>query len=97
MPAAQRYGQNPETPLSTLFPREIELLAVLAKGWTNLQIAATMGVGKHRQIRNLYNKIGLHNPAAADALSLPAWNAIFLILLDNVSASAISNLNWKAG
>jgi FixJ family two-component response regulator len=33
-----------ETPLSTLFPREIELLAVLAKGWTDLQIAATMGI-----------------------------------------------------
>lgn len=60
-----------QTPLSTLTPREIELLGVLAKGWTNVQIATRMGISENTvkyHLRNLYDKIGVHNRAAAVAL-----------------------------
>jgi DNA-binding NarL/FixJ family response regulator len=60
-----------ETPLSKLTPRERELLAVLADGWTNLQIAARTGISENTvkyHLKNLYDKLDVRNRAMAVAL-----------------------------
>jgi two-component system, NarL family, nitrate/nitrite response regulator NarP len=60
-----------ETPLSRLTVRERELLAVLADGWTNLQIAARTGISENTvkyHLKNLYDKLGVRNRAMAVAL-----------------------------
>lgn len=60
-----------ETPLSRLTTRERELLAVLADGWTNLQIATRTGISENTvkyHLKNLYDKLGVRNRAMAVAL-----------------------------
>lgn len=60
-----------ETPLSKLTPRERELLAVLADGWTNLQIATRTGISENTvkyHLKNLYDKLDVRNRAMAVAL-----------------------------
>jgi DNA-binding NarL/FixJ family response regulator len=60
-----------ETPLSKLTPRERELLAVLADGWTNMQIAARTGISENTvkyHLKNLYDKLEVRNRAMAVAL-----------------------------
>lgn len=60
-----------ETPLSALTVREMELLAVLADGWSNLQIAARTGISENTvkyHLKNLYGKLGVRNRAMAVAL-----------------------------
>jgi DNA-binding NarL/FixJ family response regulator len=60
-----------ETPLSKLTTRERELLAVLADGWTNLQIAARTGISENTvkyHLKNLYEKLDVRNRAMAVAL-----------------------------
>lgn len=60
-----------ETPLSRLTVRELELLAVLANGWTNLQIATRTGISENTvkyHLKNLYDKLAVRNRAAAVAL-----------------------------
>jgi len=60
-----------ETPLSRLTPRERELLAVLADGWTNLQIATRTGISENTvkyHLKNLYDKLDVRNRAMAVAL-----------------------------
>jgi DNA-binding NarL/FixJ family response regulator len=62
-----------ETPLSQLTTRETELLAVLADGWTNQQIAARTGISENTvkyHLRNLYDKLSVRNRAMAVALFL---------------------------
>lgn len=60
-----------DTPLSRLTTRERELLAVLADGWTNLQIAARTGISENTvkyHLKNLYDKLEVRNRAMAVAL-----------------------------
>jgi DNA-binding NarL/FixJ family response regulator len=60
-----------DTPLSKLTPRERELLAVLADGWTNLQIATRTGISENTvkyHLKNLYDKLDARNRAMAVAL-----------------------------
>ena len=60
-----------DTPLSRLTTRERELLAVLADGWTNLQIAARTGISENTvkyHLKNLYDKLDVRNRAMAVAL-----------------------------
>ncbi|RWI04262.1 response regulator transcription factor [Mesorhizobium sp.] len=60
-----------ETPLSRLTPRELELLGVLADGWTNLQIGTRTGISENTvkyHLKNLYDKLGVRNRAMAVAL-----------------------------
>ncbi len=60
-----------DTPLSRLTVRELELLAVLADGWTNLQIASRTGISENTvkyHLKNLYDKLGVRNRAMAVAL-----------------------------
>ncbi|MBZ9765029.1 response regulator transcription factor [Mesorhizobium sp. CA8] len=60
-----------ETPLSRLTTRERELLAVLANGWTNQEIAAKTGISENTvkyHLRNLYDKLRVSNRAMAVAL-----------------------------
>ncbi|WP_315918211.1 response regulator transcription factor [Mesorhizobium sp. SP-1A] len=60
-----------DTPLSRLTTRERELLAVLADGWTNLQIAARTGISENTvkyHLKNLYDKLEVKNRAMAVAL-----------------------------
>ena len=58
-------------PLGGLTARERELLAALANGWTNLQIAARTGITRNTvkyHLKNLYDKLGVSNRAMAVAL-----------------------------
>ncbi|MBA2125999.1 DNA-binding response regulator [Hyphomicrobium methylovorum] len=58
-------------PLESLTARERELLAALANGWTNLQIAARTGISRNTvkyHLKNLYDKLGVSNRAMAVAL-----------------------------
>ncbi|MBA8908257.1 DNA-binding NarL/FixJ family response regulator [Aminobacter ciceronei] len=60
-----------ETPLSCLTARELELLGVLADGWTNLQIATRTGISENTvkyHLKNLYDKLNVRNRAMAVAL-----------------------------
>lgn len=60
-----------DTPLSRLTTRELELLGVLADGWTNLQIASRTGISENTvkyHLKNLYDKLGVRNRAMAVAL-----------------------------
>lgn len=62
-----------ETPLSRLTTRELELLDVLANGWTNQQIAARTGISENTvkyHLRNLYDKLDVSNRAMAVAVFL---------------------------
>lgn len=58
-------------PLECLTARERELLAALANGWTNLQIAARIGISANTvkyHLKNLYDKLGVNNRAMAVAM-----------------------------
>jgi two-component system nitrate/nitrite response regulator NarP len=58
-------------PLDVLTTRERELLAALADGWTNLQIAARIGISRNTvkyHLKNLYDKLSVNNRAMAVAL-----------------------------
>jgi DNA-binding NarL/FixJ family response regulator len=58
-------------PLDVLTVRERELLAALADGWTNLQIAARIGISRNTvkyHLKNLYDKLNVNNRAMAVAL-----------------------------
>jgi two-component system nitrate/nitrite response regulator NarP len=58
-------------PLDVLTVRERELLAALADGWSNLQIAARIGISRNTvkyHLKNLYDKLNVHNRAMAVAL-----------------------------
>ncbi|WP_334148191.1 response regulator transcription factor [Hyphomicrobium sp.] len=58
-------------PLDVLTMRERELLAALADGWSNLQIAARIGISRNTvkyHLKNLYDKLDVHNRAMAVAL-----------------------------
>lgn len=58
-------------PLEGLTARERELLAALANGWSNLQIAARIGISRNTvkyHLKNLYDKLGISNRAMAVAL-----------------------------
>ncbi len=58
-------------PLASLTARERELLAALANGWTNLQIADRTGITRNTvkyHLKNLYDKLEVSNRAMAVAL-----------------------------
>jgi DNA-binding NarL/FixJ family response regulator len=58
-------------PLEVLTVRERELLAALADGWSNLQIAARFGISRNTvkyHLKNLYDKLDVNNRAMAVAL-----------------------------
>lgn len=58
-------------PLESLTARERELLTVLAKGWTNDQIASRIGISRNTvkyHLKNLYEKLDVRNRAMAVAL-----------------------------
>jgi two-component system nitrate/nitrite response regulator NarP len=59
------------SPLEALTVRERELLAALANGWSNLQIASRIGISRNTvkfHLKNLYDKLGVNNRAMAVAL-----------------------------
>ena len=61
-----------DSPLSCLTIRERELLEVLARGWTNQQIANRTGISENTvkyHLKNLYEKLGARNRSMAVA----AW------------------------
>ena len=58
-------------PLDVLTVRERELLTALAAGWTNMQIAARIGISRNTvkyHLKNLYDKLDVNNRAMAVAL-----------------------------
>jgi two-component system nitrate/nitrite response regulator NarP len=58
-------------PLEVLTVRERELLGALADGWSNLQIAARIGISRNTvkyHLKNLYDKLDVNNRAMAVAL-----------------------------
>lgn len=64
-------------PLEGITARERELLAALANGWSNLQIAARIGISRNTvkyHLKNLYDKLGVSNRAMAVALYVSQTN-----------------------
>ena len=64
-------------PLDVLTVRERELLTALAAGWTNLQIAARIGISRNTvkyHLKNLYDKLDVNNRAMAVALYMASEN-----------------------
>ncbi len=62
-----------QSPLTSLTKRELEVLASIAAGQTNKQIAATQGVSPNTikfHIKNLFGKLGVNNRSQAVALYL---------------------------
>lgn len=60
-----------DTPLAQLTVRERELLSVLARGWTNQQIANRTGISENTvkyHLKNLYDKLDVRNRAMAVAV-----------------------------
>jgi two-component system nitrate/nitrite response regulator NarP len=58
-------------PLEILTVRERELLAALAAGWSNMQIASRIGISRNTvkyHLKNLYDKLDVNNRAMAVAL-----------------------------
>lgn len=65
-------------PLDLLTARELELLAALANGWSNLQIAARIGISHNTvkyHLKNLYDKLAVKNRAMAVALYMSQSNS----------------------
>jgi two-component system nitrate/nitrite response regulator NarP len=65
-------------PLDVLTVRERELLAALADGWPNLQIAARIGISRNTvkyHLKNLYDKLNVNNRAMAVALFMTQQQA----------------------
>lgn len=63
-------GTLQDDPLEALTQRERELLAALADGWSNAQIAARIGISGNTvkyHLKNLYDKLGVKNRAMAVA------------------------------
>jgi two-component system nitrate/nitrite response regulator NarP len=64
-------GALSKDPLEVLTVRERELLAALADGWSNLQIASRIGISRNTvkyHLKNLYDKLDVNNRAMAVAL-----------------------------
>lgn len=62
-------------PFEDLTNREKELLAALANGWTNMQIATRIGISRNTvkyHLKNLYDKLEVNNRAMAVALYVRA-------------------------
>ncbi|MCQ0986150.1 LuxR C-terminal-related transcriptional regulator [Jiella marina] len=60
-----------DTPLAHLNARERELLDVLARGWTNQQIANRLGMSENTvkyYLKNIYEKLNVRNRSMAVAL-----------------------------
>ena len=60
-----------DTPLAQLTVRERELLDMLSRGWTNLQVANRTGISENTvkyHLKNLYDKLDVRNRAMAVAL-----------------------------
>ena len=60
-------------PASALSAREREVLAVVAQGKTNRQIAAQLGISEHtvaRHMSNIFTKLGVTTRTAASAFAL---------------------------
>lgn len=65
-------------PLDVLTTRERELLGALADGWSNLQIAARIGISRNTvkyHLKNLYDKLNVNNRAMAVALFMTRQGA----------------------
>lgn len=65
------FSKINETPLAGLTVRERELLDVLARGWTNQQIANRTGISENTvkyHLKNLYQKLDVQNRARAVAI-----------------------------
>jgi DNA-binding NarL/FixJ family response regulator len=61
-----------ETPLGGLSPRELEVLALVADGLTNRDIAQRLVLSEHtvnRHVANILRKLGLPSRAAAASLA----------------------------
>ncbi|BDP42633.1 hypothetical protein DAETH_26020 [Deinococcus aetherius] len=66
-------GAAPGDPLVTLTPREAEVLALLARGLSNKQIAARLGSGVYTvndHVSSVYAKLGVRGRAAATRYAL---------------------------
>lgn len=66
VPAGGRRGEAPATLLSTLTPRELEVLRSIGRGCDNNQMAEAMHLSKstvERHIERLMNTVGIHTRA----------------------------------
>ena len=65
-----------DSPLAKLSPRERQVLALLRRGWDNVQIGAELFISPHTvrtHIQNILEKLGMHSKleVAAYAMQLP--------------------------
>ncbi|HVF98576.1 MAG TPA: LuxR C-terminal-related transcriptional regulator [Chloroflexia bacterium] len=66
--AVEQATTTVEGHLSSLTPREVEVLRLLARGLTNVQMAEELMVSRHTidvHIRSIYGKINVHSRSAA--------------------------------
>jgi DNA-binding CsgD family transcriptional regulator len=64
-----------DTRLDRLTPRQRTILAHVARGQTDAQIAATIGIAPatvNKHLEQIYRRLGVHTRTAAAAVSLPA-------------------------
>lgn len=69
-PDLERLAGSPDRRPHGLSPREVEVLAHVAAGQTNREIAADLGISERtvdRHVSNLYTKLGVSTRAAATA------------------------------
>ena len=60
--------EGPDTTVPLLSPREVEVLALVAEGLTNPQVAQRLYLSPHtvsRHLRSVYTKLGVPSRAAA--------------------------------
>ena len=74
-PGSTLPGEPETTPAYNLTPRETEVLAMLAKGHTNAEIAEEMFLSTRTvttHISNIFNKLGVNNRSRAIAVAIEA-------------------------
>src|SRR5262249_28445584 len=68
-------GGAERPPLFTLTAREQEVLALLADGMTNAQLAEALFISErtaNRHVSNIYTKLGVHNRSQATRIAVAA-------------------------
>jgi DNA-binding NarL/FixJ family response regulator len=68
LPAAEPAAPAPAPPPEVLSSREAEVLALVAKGLANKQVARTLGISEHTvkvHLNNVYRRIGVNDRTSA--------------------------------
>jgi DNA-binding CsgD family transcriptional regulator len=72
---AAPVGRPPSSPVARLSPREREVLAALAEGLSNNELAERLFISErtaNRHLSNIFTKLGVHNRTAAARIAIDA-------------------------